>query len=155
MLRWPFWIVRCVKVFCDGGGCCYDFKWLENHQQSKSKNHLFRGYEPLKNASYPTSIVFKGLIKSRVEEELSIKDQLLNTTVYPVLIYYVTRQCMSKRTVQDCAWVSILCMRLCRAVRHTSKERKSIEGNKSVKEIVSIRQEHAKSIRGKWVGKSK
>ena len=31
-------------------------------------------YEPLKNASYPTSIVFKGLRKSRVEEELSIKD---------------------------------------------------------------------------------
>ena len=30
--------------------------------------------EPLKNASYPTSIVFKGLRKSRVEEELSIKD---------------------------------------------------------------------------------
>ena len=29
--------------------------------------------EPLKNASYPTSIVFKGLRKSRVEEELSIK----------------------------------------------------------------------------------
>ena len=30
--------------------------------------------EPLKNASYPTSIVFKGLRKSRVEEESSIKD---------------------------------------------------------------------------------
>ena len=33
-----------------------------------------RFYEPLKNASYPTSIVFKGLRKSRVEEESSIKD---------------------------------------------------------------------------------
>ena len=30
--------------------------------------------EPLKNASYPTSIVFKGSRKSRVEEESSIKD---------------------------------------------------------------------------------
>ena len=30
--------------------------------------------EPLKNASYPTSLVFKGLRKSRVEEESSIKD---------------------------------------------------------------------------------
>ena len=30
--------------------------------------------EPLKNASYPTSIVFKGLRKLRVEEESSIKD---------------------------------------------------------------------------------
>ena len=29
--------------------------------------------EPLKNASYPTNIVFKGLRKSRVDEELSIK----------------------------------------------------------------------------------
>ena len=51
---------------------CYDFKQLENRQQSNSKSHLFRGL--LKNASYPTSIVFKGLRKSRVEEELSIKD---------------------------------------------------------------------------------
>ena len=30
--------------------------------------------KPLKNASYPTSIVFKGLRKSKVGEELSIKD---------------------------------------------------------------------------------
>ena len=30
--------------------------------------------KPLKNASYPTSIVFKDLRKSRVEEESSIND---------------------------------------------------------------------------------
>ena len=110
--------------------------WLQMIRESSTvkvkESFIQRLWEPLKNASYPTSIVFKGLIKSRVEEESSIKDQLLNTTVYPVLIYYVTRLCMSKQTVQDCAWVSILCMRLCRAVRRTSKERKSIEGNKSV-----------------------
>ena len=90
---------------------CYDFKQLEKHQQSKVKvKELFiqRFNEPLKNASYPTSIVFKGLRKSRVEEESSIKDYLPNTTVYPVLIYcvmrlHLSRLCISKQTVQDCA----------------------------------------------------
>ena len=41
----------------------------------KVKESFFQSFnEPLKNASYPTSIVFKCLRKSRVEEELSIKD---------------------------------------------------------------------------------
>ena len=52
--------------------------WLQTIIELSTVNvkELFvqRFNEPLKNASYPTSIVFKGLRKSRVEEELSIKD---------------------------------------------------------------------------------
>ena len=52
--------------------------WLQTIRESSTVKvkELFiqRFAEPLKNASYSTSIVFKGLRKTRVEEELSIKD---------------------------------------------------------------------------------
>ena len=42
---------------------------------AKVKEYFIQRFdEPLKSASYPTSIVFKGLRNSRIEEESSIKD---------------------------------------------------------------------------------
>ena len=47
---------------------------IESSTVKVKESFVQRFADPLKNASYPTSIVFKGLRKSRVEEELFIKD---------------------------------------------------------------------------------
>ena len=63
--------LECQKIVFRGGG----FRSHASLSTVKAKESFVQRFaEPLKNASYPTSIVFKGLRKSRVEEELSIKD---------------------------------------------------------------------------------
>ena len=59
---------------CDFGGMNVIVMTSNDYRIINSQSQRIVRSEALKGASYPTSIVFKGLRKSRVDEESSIKD---------------------------------------------------------------------------------
>ena len=88
------------------------FLWLQMIRELSTvkvkESFIQRFNEPLKNASYPTSIVFKGLRKSRVKEECLFK------TSYRILLSILSLYTVYRGyTYVGFTWVCVLCMRLC------------------------------------------